>query len=164
MSRLKYVVPPEVEEVRHVASLLDGRVRWPRDVTEACVRKLRKAGLVPAAIADRPDERGRAARWLPRLTLAAVVVVGCAWMSFQGNMGPLVEPIRKLKTNPTMLAISADSRQAVDQMTEAAGAQGGKADVNPRQDHGFMYGRSFQDLDGHVWEPMFVDMSQFPKG
>ncbi len=52
MSRLKYIVPPEVEEVRHVASLLDGRVRWPRDVTEACVHKLRKAGLVPAAIAD----------------------------------------------------------------------------------------------------------------
>jgi hypothetical protein len=45
-------VLPEVEEVRHVVSLLDGRVRWPRDITEACVIKLRRAGLVPAAIAD----------------------------------------------------------------------------------------------------------------
>jgi uncharacterized protein len=41
---------------------------------------------------------------------------------------------------------------------------GGKADVNPKQDHGFMYGRSFEDVDGHIWECMFLDMSQFPKG
>jgi predicted lactoylglutathione lyase len=47
-----------------------------------------------------------------------------------------------------MLAISSDSRQAVDAMTDAAGANGGKADVNARQDHGFMYGRSFEDPDG----------------
>jgi hypothetical protein len=49
---LKYTVLREVEEVRHTVALLDGRVRWPRDITEACVLKLRKAGLVPAAIAD----------------------------------------------------------------------------------------------------------------
>jgi hypothetical protein len=52
LGRLRYVVMPEVEEVRRVVSELDGRVRWPRDVTEACVLKLRNAGLVPAAIAD----------------------------------------------------------------------------------------------------------------
>lgn len=52
MGRLRYVVPPELEEVRHLASMLEGRVRWPREVTEACVVKLREAGLVPAAIAD----------------------------------------------------------------------------------------------------------------
>jgi len=45
-------VAPEVEEVRHVVSMLDGRVRWPRDVTETLICKLRAAGLVPAAIAD----------------------------------------------------------------------------------------------------------------
>jgi hypothetical protein len=52
LGRLRYVVPPELEDVRHIVSLLDGRVRWPRDITEACVTKLRRAGLVPAAIAD----------------------------------------------------------------------------------------------------------------
>jgi hypothetical protein len=62
-----------------------------------------------------------------------------------------------------MLALSCDSRAAVDTMTDAAAAQGGKADVNPKQDMGFMYGRCFEDADGHIWEPMFVDMSQFPK-
>ena len=52
MGRLRYVVPTGVEEVRHVVSLLGGRQRWPSDVTAACVLKLRKAGLMPAAIAD----------------------------------------------------------------------------------------------------------------
>jgi predicted lactoylglutathione lyase len=45
-----------------------------------------------------------------------------------------------------------------------ASAHGGKADVNPLQDHGFMYGRSFEDVDGHIWEIMFMDMSQMPQG
>ena len=61
------------------------------------------------------------------------------------------------------LAISCDTRQAVDTMTDAVAAHGGKADVNPKQDHGFMYGRSFEDPDGHIWEPYFMDVSQMPK-
>jgi predicted lactoylglutathione lyase len=63
-----------------------------------------------------------------------------------------------------MLCLSADDRAAVDSMVEAASAHGGKADVNPLQDHGFMYGRSFEDVDGHIWEIMFMDMSQMPQG
>ena len=62
-----------------------------------------------------------------------------------------------------MLALSADARQSVDTLVDAAGAHGGKADVNPRQDLGFMYGRSFEDVDGHVWEIVFMDMSQMPQ-
>jgi predicted lactoylglutathione lyase len=63
-----------------------------------------------------------------------------------------------------MLALSADNRKAVDNVVNAAGATGGKADINPPQDHGFMYGRSFEDVDGHVWEIVFMDMSQMPQG
>lgn len=63
-----------------------------------------------------------------------------------------------------MLCLSADDRAAVDAMVKAAAANGGKADVNPVQDHGFMYGRSFEDVDGHIWEVMFMDMSQMPQG
>ena len=48
-------------------------------------------------------------------------------------------------------------------MVTAAAASGGQADVNPVQDHGFMYGRSFEDVDGHVWEVFFMDMSQLPR-
>lgn len=63
-----------------------------------------------------------------------------------------------------MLCLSADDRDAVDTMVKAAAANGGRADVNPIQDLGFMYGRSFEDVDGHIWEVMFMDMSQMPQG
>ena len=68
------------------------------------------------------------------------------------------------QASEVMLALSADDRKAVDTMVDAAGAHGGKADVNPAQDHGFMYGRSFEDLDGHIWETFVMDMSQMPQG
>jgi predicted lactoylglutathione lyase len=55
------------------------------------------------------------------------------------------------------LALSCENRDEVNAMVGAAGANGGTADVNPLEDHGFMYQRSFTDLDGHVWEPMWMD-------
>jgi predicted lactoylglutathione lyase len=68
------------------------------------------------------------------------------------------------EASEVMLALSADDRKAVDAIVDAAGANGGKVDVNPPQDHGFMYGRSFEDVDGHIWEAVFMDMSQMPQG
>lgn len=56
-----------------------------------------------------------------------------------------------------MLAISQDSRDAVDAIVDAAAKAGGTPDCNPKQDHGFMYGRSFEDPDGHIWEPNWMD-------
>ncbi|MGN3973933.1 VOC family protein [Tsuneonella sp. SYSU-LHT278] len=56
-----------------------------------------------------------------------------------------------------MLALSVEDKEAVDAMVDAAGSHGGRADVNPRQDHGFMYGRSFADPDGHIWEVIWMD-------
>lgn len=56
-----------------------------------------------------------------------------------------------------MLALSADSRDAVSAMVEKAANAGGKADPNPTQEFGFMYGRSFEDPDGHIWEVMWMD-------
>lgn len=56
-----------------------------------------------------------------------------------------------------LICLSADSRSAVDRMVEQALANGGREPRAP-QDHGFMYGRSFEDLDGHIWEPMWMDM------
>jgi predicted lactoylglutathione lyase len=46
---------------------------------------------------------------------------------------------------------------------EKAVNAGGKADPGPKQDYGFMYGRSFEDLDGHVWEIMWMDMEEASK-
>lgn len=59
----------------------------------------------------------------------------------------------------TLLAISADSREEVDQLADTAIAGGGKETKEP-QDLGFMYQRAVQDLDGHVWEIAHMDMSK----
>ncbi len=55
------------------------------------------------------------------------------------------------------LCVNFDSREEVDKITETAAASGGKGDSSPPQDHGFMYQRSFEDPDGHSWEPMWMD-------
>jgi predicted lactoylglutathione lyase len=52
--------------------------------------------------------------------------------------------------------LSADSREDVDAMVSTAIAAGGKP-WQPAQDHGFMYGSSFTDPDGNVWEVMWMD-------
>ena len=57
-----------------------------------------------------------------------------------------------------LICISADSREAVDEITDKALAAGGR-EPREKQDYGFMYGRSFEDLDGHIWEPMWMDMA-----
>jgi len=61
-----------------------------------------------------------------------------------------------------LTCISASSRREVDDLLDKALAAGGKA-WKPVQDHGFMYGCSFQDLDGHVWEVMWMDMAAAPQ-
>ena len=71
-------------------------------------------------------------------------------------------PIPPTSSSEVMLCISCDSRDAVDAMNESAAENGGTANINPVQDHGFMYGRSLADPDGHVWESMWMDMSKMP--
>jgi uncharacterized protein len=60
------------------------------------------------------------------------------------------------KTKEVLVALSADSRQHVDDMVDKAIAAGGKKFREP-EDHGFMYARSFEDLDGHVWEVLWMN-------
>ena len=60
-------------------------------------------------------------------------------------------------TAQVMLCLSHDSRDGVSATVDRAAAAGGKADPTPVQDHGFMYGRSFEDPDGHIWEVMWMD-------
>lgn len=57
-----------------------------------------------------------------------------------------------------LLCVSEASREAVDGTVERARAAGGRTDPGPQQDYGFMYGRSFEDPDGHVWEVMWMDV------
>ena len=63
-----------------------------------------------------------------------------------------------------LLCVSADSRDEVDGLVAKATGAGGKADPTPTQDYGFMYGRSFEDPDGHIWEVMWMDPAAIPAG
>lgn len=66
------------------------------------------------------------------------------------------------KDTEAIVALSAESREKVDQMINKAIEAGGKESREP-QDYGWMYGRSFQDIDGHLWEIMYMDESAVKK-
>jgi uncharacterized protein len=69
------------------------------------------------------------------------------------------KPIADAKrATEVLICLSAESREAVDAMVDRASRAGGRADPGPTQDHGFMYGRSFEDPDGHIWEVMWMDL------
>jgi len=62
-------------------------------------------------------------------------------------------------SSEVLIALSADSRADVDAMVGKAEAGGVVIDPTPVQDHGFMYGRSFEDPDGHIWEVFWMDVA-----
>lgn len=66
------------------------------------------------------------------------------------------------KNTEVIVALSAESREKVDQMTTKAIEAGGR-ETRERQDHGWMYGRAFQDIDGHLWEIVYMDESAIKK-
>jgi predicted lactoylglutathione lyase len=68
-------------------------------------------------------------------------------------------PIPPTTSSEVMLAISCESREEVDRMNDAAAAHGGEADINRKQDLGFLYNRNLADPDGHVWEAVWMDPS-----
>ncbi len=65
------------------------------------------------------------------------------------------------KTTEVITCLSCTSRDEVDAQVKKALAAGGTS-PNPPQDHGFMYGHGFTDLDGHVWELAYMDPSAVP--
>jgi predicted lactoylglutathione lyase len=69
------------------------------------------------------------------------------------------EIVDATKCTEVIVAISAESREAVDELADKALSLGGTA-FNPAKDYGFMYQRSFQDPDGHLWEVLYMDMSK----
>ena len=62
-------------------------------------------------------------------------------------------------TTEVLICVSADSRSEVDEIIGKVEAAGGAIDPGPKQDFGFMYGRSFEDPDGHIWEVMWMDVA-----
>ncbi|HWV13894.1 MAG TPA: VOC family protein [Cellvibrio sp.] len=72
------------------------------------------------------------------------------------------KPVADAKqTTEVLLCLSCDSRAAVDEMVKKAVAAGGAIYKEP-QDHGFMYGHSFEDLDGHQWELVYMEPNATP--
>ena len=62
------------------------------------------------------------------------------------------------KSTEVLVCLSSDSREQVDEMVRLAVAAGGTT-YNEPQDHGFMYGHGFADLDGHIWEIIYMEPS-----
>lgn len=66
------------------------------------------------------------------------------------------EPSDPVTVTEAMYALSCESRAEVDELVHKAMAAGATPAM-PAQDHGFMYGHSFYDLDGHHWEVLWMD-------
>ncbi len=64
--------------------------------------------------------------------------------------------------NETLTALSFDSREEVDATHDKAIGAGGK--LHREEDLGFMYTKAIEDLDGHVWEFFYMDLSKIPTG
>ena len=86
----------------------------------------------------------------------AMLLTHAKWRTFTQR------PIPPSESSEVMLALALDNRDAVDAMHTAAAANGGKADVNPIQELGFMYNRCLADPDGHVWEAFWMDPKAIP--
>ena len=85
-----------------------------------------------------------------------MLVTYAKWRTFT------TRPIPPSTSSEVALNLSCDSREEVDAMNKSAAENGGASDINPVQDHGFMYGRDFLDPDGHVWGAMWMDKSAMP--
>jgi len=66
------------------------------------------------------------------------------------------------KYTEAIICLSAESREEIDYMVQKARGAGATI-PNEKQDHGWMYGHGFQDLDGHYWEYSWMDMSAVPE-
>ncbi len=67
------------------------------------------------------------------------------------------------KSTEVLVCLSSDSREQVDEMVRLAVAADGTT-YNEPQDHGFMYGHGFADLDGHIWEIIYMEPSAINQG
>jgi predicted lactoylglutathione lyase len=86
-------------------------------------------------------------------TISVMLLTHAKWARFTKKTIPDTKT-----TAQVLLCLSRVSREAVDDIVTAASNRGGTADPNPTQDLGFMYGRSFEDPDGHIWETIWMNL------
>ncbi|AFT84690.1 VOC family protein [Paraburkholderia phenoliruptrix] len=84
-------------------------------------------------------------------SIFVMLLTHAKWQTFTSR------PLPQSGSSEVMLALTCDSKEAVDRMNDAAVECGGTADINPKQDLGFMYSRALADLDDHVWEAVWMD-------
>ncbi len=89
-------------------------------------------------------------------SIHAMLLTHAKWRSFTDR------PLPPAGSSAVMLSLTVDTRAAVDVLNDAAAAHGGKGDVNPVQDLGFMYGRDVADPDDHLWGAVWMDPAAQP--
>src|SRR3989442_1559489 len=94
------------------------------------------------------SEDGSAMVWSEAIQV--ILVTHAKWRTFTQR------PLPPAGSCGLMLSLAPESRAAVHAMNEAAAAHGGQADVNPMEDHGFMYTRDLADPDGHMWAALWM--------
>jgi len=100
------------------------------------------------------DDTGALMVWSEAISV--MLLTHAKWRTFT------TRPIPPKTSSEVALNISCESREEVDAMNKAAAENGGVADINPVEEHGFMYGRDFSDPDGHIWGAMWMDQSAMP--
>lgn len=90
-------------------------------------------------------------------TIHVMLLTHDKWRQFTDR--PIVDARQQAQV---LLCVSEESREAVIAKVDKAAAAGGKPDPTPSQDYGFMFGRSFEDPDGHIWEVMWMDPNAAP--
>ncbi|RZK02448.1 MAG: lactoylglutathione lyase [Novosphingobium sp.] len=84
-------------------------------------------------------------------TIFVMLLTHDKWKTFTSR------PIPSTDSSEVILCISCESKDEVNGFLDAAEQNGGQPDVFAAQDHGFMFSRAFTDLDGHIWETMWMD-------
>ena len=84
-------------------------------------------------------------------TIHVMLLTHAKWAGFT------TRPICPAGSSEVSLAITVDSKDEVNRLVDAGAAAGGTADVNPPEDHGFMFQRTVADPDGHIWEPFWME-------
>jgi uncharacterized protein len=102
------------------------------------------------------DETGACMVWSEAIHV--MILTHAKWRTFT------TRPIPDAGSSEVSLALTCESRDEVNRLVETGAAHGGKADINPPEDHGFMYQRTIADPDGHIWEPFWMDPKAGPPG
>ena len=100
------------------------------------------------------DETGACMVWSEAIHV--MILTHDKWQTFTKR------PIPPSTSSEVSLALSCDDREEVNRLVAAGAASSGTADINPPEDHGFMYQRTIADPDGHIWEPFWMDPAAVP--